>query len=221
LTKLTINKKNMSFIQRIFKTKKIKEAKKIIKKTGKNIAEEAKELAQKADEKFDLSEKLDDLKEGAENILDEAKEKIGEVDKKFEVSKKAEEIANKTSELAEKAGNKIESVLDEKISFDTFAKVEIKVGEILEAEPVKKSEKLLKLKVDFGGRDQRQIISGIAKSYSPEEIIGKKATFVTNLEPRKIMGLESNGMILGVSNKKTFSILSPEKDEIEAGAKAS
>jgi len=211
----------MNFLKRILNTKKVKQAKKIIKNSAKDVSEKAQDLAQKADEKFDISDKISDLKEDAGELIGDVKEKISEVDKKYKVSEKASGVLDKASDLAEKAGDKIEAVLDDKISFDTFSKVEIKVGEILEAEKVEKSEKLLKLKVDFGGRDQRQIISGIAKSYTPKEIIGKKATFVTNLEPRKIMGLESDGMILGVSQGKIFSILSPEKNEIEAGDKAS
>ncbi len=193
----------------------------MVSKNSEELLKKAKELSEELDEKFDISEKVSSIKEDVSELTEEAKKKLSEVDKKYQISEKVSSAGEKISEAAEKAGSKIEAVLDDKISFDTFAKVEIKVGEILEAEKVEKSEKLLKLKVNFGGRDQRQIISGIAKSYSPAELIGKKAVFVTNLEPRKIMGLESDGMILGVSKGKTFSILSPEKDEIEAGARAS
>lgn len=76
----------------------------------------------------------------------------------------------------------------------------MKVGQIVTAEPVEKSEKLLRLTVDFGEENHRQVISGIAKSYKPEDIIGKQFVFVVNLEPRSIMGLESQAMILAANS---------------------
>lgn len=87
-----------------------------------------------------------------------------------------------------------------KINYDTWKKVEIKIGQILTVEPVEKSEKLLKLSVNFGEpAGPRQIISGIAKFFpNITDLVGKKCAFVTNLEPKPLMGLESNGMILAV-----------------------
>jgi methionyl-tRNA synthetase len=88
----------------------------------------------------------------------------------------------------------------DKIIYDDFKKVEIKIGKILTVERIEKSEKLLKLSVDFAEETgPRQILSGIAK-YFPniEDLIGKKCPFVTNLEPKPMMGMESNGMILAV-----------------------
>ncbi|MEI7719669.1 MAG: hypothetical protein WCI89_00455 [bacterium] len=82
------------------------------------------------------------------------------------------------------------------ISIDDFKKVEIRVGEILSVEPVEGSEKLLKLKVDFGS-EERQVISGIAKHFPDTTVlVGKKCAFATNLAPRSMMGLESRAMIL-------------------------
>jgi methionyl-tRNA synthetase len=96
------------------------------------------------------------------------------------------------------------------ITFDEFAKVEITIGKILSAEPVEGSEKLLKLSVDFGEENPRQVVSGIAK-YFPDLtlLIGSTHPFVTNLEPRMIMGLESQAMILAASDKSSgaFSLL--------------
>lgn len=96
------------------------------------------------------------------------------------------------------------------ISIDDFAKVEITIGKILSAVPVEGSEKLLKLSVDFGEAQPRQVVSGIAK-YFPDlgTLIGTKHPFVTNLEPRSIMGLESQAMILAASHKESgaFSLL--------------
>lgn len=106
------------------------------------------------------------------------------------------------------------------ISYDDFKKVEMKVGQIISAEKIPDSEKLLKLSVDFGFDAPRQVISGIAK-YFPEGsgLAGKKAMFVTNLEPRMIMGFESQAMILAVGENETFSLLNPV-DTTPAGAAA-
>lgn len=102
-------------------------------------------------------------------------------------------------------------------SFDNFTKMDIRLGTILEAEKVKKADKLLKLLVDTG-LDKRTIISGIAQHYSPEEVIGKTVTVLMNLPPRKIKGVESNGMILMAENADgELSFVSPEKD-FEAGS---
>lgn len=87
--------------------------------------------------------------------------------------------------------------MPEKISIDDFKKVEIRVGEIRSVEPVKDSEKLLRLMVSFGEESDRQVISGIAKYFpDPSVLIGKRCAFATNLEPRSLMGLESQAMIL-------------------------
>ena len=108
------------------------------------------------------------------------------------------------------------------INFDEFAKVEIRLGKILSAERVEGSPKLLKLHVDFGGDGlgQRQILAGIGKFYEPELLLGKNAAFVFNLEPRIIMGQESQGMILAVSDENNLSIITTDK-EIKPGSKVS
>ncbi len=85
------------------------------------------------------------------------------------------------------------------ITIDDFIKVELKVGEVLECERVEKSDKLLKCKVDLGEENPRQILAGMAQYYSPEEMIGKKIIVVANLKPRKMMGMESQGMICAAS----------------------
>lgn len=99
----------------------------------------------------------------------------------------------------------------ENISFNEFKKLELKIGKVIEAEKVEKSEKLLKLKVDFG-EDKSQIISGIAKDYSPEELLNKDFVFITNLEPRQIMGLESQGMILAADFQDQAILLTSTKN---------
>ena len=86
------------------------------------------------------------------------------------------------------------------ITYDDFMKVQLRTAEVIEAEKVVKSEKLLKLKVKLDS-EERQVIAGIAKSYQPKDLIGKKVVIVANLQPAKLMGLESKGMILAVENK--------------------
>ena len=100
-----------------------------------------------------------------------------------------------------------ESAPREKITYDDFKKVEMKVGKILNAEKVLKSDKLLKLTVDFAEGVPRQIVSGIATSFSPEVLVGKKVVFITNLLPRQLMGLESNGMILAGKGDDKLALL--------------
>jgi methionine--tRNA ligase beta chain len=97
------------------------------------------------------------------------------------------------------------------ISFDDFKKVELKVAKILEAERVENSEKLLKLKVDLG-EEERQIVAGIGKAYSPEELIGKEIVIVANLEPRALMGIESNGMLLAADGEGIPILLTPDRE---------
>ena len=104
----------------------------------------------------------------------------------------------------------------ENISFDDFTKMDIRVGEILEAERVPKADKLLKLLVDTG-LDKRTVVSGIAEHYTPEEIIGRKVSVLMNLAPRKIRGVESQGMILMAENAEgKLNFVSPDPD-FEAG----
>ncbi|MGB0402793.1 MAG: methionine--tRNA ligase subunit beta, partial [Salibacteraceae bacterium] len=100
----------------------------------------------------------------------------------------------------------------ELMTFDDFTKMDVRIGTILEAEKVPKADKLLKLLVDTG-LDKRIVVSGIAEHYSPEEVIGKKVSVLLNLAPRKIRGVESQGMILMAENAEgTLSFVSPEKD---------
>jgi methionyl-tRNA synthetase len=90
---------------------------------------------------------------------------------------------------------------DELITYDDFMKTQLKVAEVIEAERIPKSDKLLKLKVKLDN-EERQIIAGIAKHYSPEDIKGKKVVIVANLKPVKLMGLESQGMVLAIENEE-------------------
>ena len=93
------------------------------------------------------------------------------------------------------------------IDIKDFDKVEIKAATVIDAENVKKSDKLLKIQVDLDN-EQRQIVSGIAKFYRPEDIIGKKVAVVTNLKPAKLMGQKSEGMILSAEKDGVLTLIS-------------
>src|SRR5579872_4509547 len=92
------------------------------------------------------------------------------------------------------------------VSFDDFAKLDLRVGKIINCVRKEGSEKLLRLTVDFGEEGERNILSGIAQWYKPEQLIDKEFVFILNLEPRKIMGEESQGMILAADGKKPLPL---------------
>lgn len=121
----------------------------------------------------------------------------------------------------DKLGEKVEeqeNVNDPLITIDDFMKVKFRTATIIAAEKIKKSKKLLKLHVDTG-KDQRQIIAGIAEHYEPEYLIGKTIVIVANLQPAKLMGQESNGMMLAASTEDgKLCFVTPECDKIKAGA---
>ena len=107
------------------------------------------------------------------------------------------------------------------VSFDDFAKLDLRVGTILEAEKVAKTKKLLKLKVDVG-LEIHTIISGIAENFTPEEVIGKRVSVLINLAPRAIKGIESQGMILMTETPNgTLAFIEPENNAVENGMKIS
>ena len=94
------------------------------------------------------------------------------------------------------------------LNFTDFKKVELRVGRVLEAERIPESDKLLKLKVSFGS-EERQILAGIGKKYAPEDLLNKQLVIVANLEPRVMMGLESQGMILASNSDNGPIFLTP------------
>ena len=115
------------------------------------------------------------------------------------------------TKIANEQENKVVEPQKETIDFDDFTKLDIRIGTILEAEKVAKTKKLLKLKVDVG-IDVRTIVSGIAESFSPEEIIGQQVSVLVNLAPRKIRGVESQGMILMTDTPEgKLAFVAPEK----------
>ncbi|RLG14041.1 MAG: methionine--tRNA ligase subunit beta [Candidatus Nanohalarchaeota archaeon] len=98
------------------------------------------------------------------------------------------------------------------IEFSDFEKLQIKIGKILSAQKIEGTDKLVKMEVDMGDEDKRQIIAGIARSYEPEELIGKQVPVLANLKPRKIRGLQSQGMILVIDANEKLVLLHPQKE---------
>ncbi|HXH51013.1 MAG TPA: methionine--tRNA ligase, partial [Terriglobia bacterium] len=120
---------------------------------------------------------------------------------------------------AQPTGALVAAPVSDKISIEDFAKVEMRVGEILSAEPIPKADKLLKLQVDIG-TEVRQVCAGIAEYYQPEQLVGMKVVLVTNLQPRKLRGVESNGMIVAASvGDEGRPVLVTFKEDVPKGAK--
>ncbi len=131
---------------------------------------------------------------------------------RLDEQKKLEEVANDIFKPVEEV--KEEEPEEEKapeISIDDFAKVQLKIGKVLECKPVEGAKKLLVSQIKIG-KEVRQIVSGIASHYSPEDMVGKKVVVVTNLKPAKLRGVLSEGMILATMDGDTLSLLAPDKD---------
>ena len=127
-----------------------------------------------------------------------------------DVMEKVEEI--KAAQKAEKAEEKYPEVEKKpEITIDDFDKVQIQVGEVIKCEPVPKAKKLLVSQIKIGA-ETRQIVSGIAKYYKPEEMVGKKVAVITNLKPCKLCGVESQGMILAGDDEGNLSVVTVDKD---------
>jgi methionyl-tRNA synthetase len=122
-----------------------------------------------------------------------------------------------TSANSEAPGAKT-TIPDGKISIDDFAKVELRVAQVKTAERVKGADKLLRLEVDLG-TEVRQLVAGIAEAYEPEALIGRKVVIVANLAPRKLRGLESNGMILAASPEGGKPVLASFLEDVPVGTR--
>ena len=152
-----------------------------------------------------------------------ARADIKEIMKKVEVIEEKQRAAAAASSGAaeeKKEETPAEDTVEIKpeITYDDFAKLQFRVGEIISCEAVKKSKKLLCSQVKIGN-EVRQILSGIHQWYEPEQMVGKKVMVLTNLAPRKMAGLESQGMILAAEDASgNLSVMVPEKQEIQAGA---
>ena len=147
---------------------------------------------------------------------------------RLDVDKELEIIVEKNSELIElrkkknSGSNEEKEVVDEErelITIDDFAKVELKVGKIIDCQPHPKADRLLVSKIDIGD-EVRTIVSGIRKFYNEKDLIGKKVIVVTNLKPVNLRGVESNGMILAASDEENLSVLTVLND-IKEGSKVS
>lgn len=137
---------------------------------------------------------------------------------RIEVKKEKEAPAK--AEQAAKKDKKAEAPQSEEglITIDDFAKVEMKVAEVIDCQPHPDADRLLVFQLDLG-KEKRQVVSGIAKYYAPEDLIGKKVIVCTNLKPVTLRGVESNGMILSAVKGKKLSILTVDGDVIPAGGK--
>lgn len=126
------------------------------------------------------------------------------------------------SEKAEKPEEpkKIDDVKKSFVPFSEFAKLELKVGTIVDAQRVEGAKKLLRLLVDIGEPSPRQLVAGIAEFYEPQNLVGKQVVVVANLEPKKVMGVESKGMILAASDENGLALITPSR-ETKNGAKVS
>lgn len=144
---------------------------------------------------------------------------------RIDIKKEMEELEKLTVQEAEKKEQKEENKqqkedknsTDGYISIEDFAKIDLRVAKVLEAEKVEGADKLLKLKLEMG-EEIRQVVSGIAKNYSPDELVGKFVILVANLKPVKLKGIESQGMILAASNDKELVLAALDK-AIETGVK--
>jgi methionyl-tRNA synthetase len=119
--------------------------------------------------------------------------------------KEQNELLEKQSGIAPALEHKPE------IEYDDFSKIELRIVKVIAAETIPKAKKLLKLKVDCAG-EIRQIVAGISQYYKPEDLVGKQVVLLMNLKPRKLMGLESQGMILAANSKDGIAVVVPEKD---------
>ena len=136
---------------------------------------------------------------------------------RIDLEKEMAELAKNYARNEEEVKN-LPGILPQ-IQIDDFAKLDLRVAKVVSCEKVKKSDKLLKLQLDIG-IETRQVVSGIAKYYSPEDLVGKKVIMIANLKPAKLMGIESQGMILAASNGDKL-VLATVDGDIPAGSKLS
>ena len=156
---------------------------------------------------------------GGETVL-----KAGKLYERIDIEKELIAMEKRAEELAAESAKKEEQVPETPkkatIQYDDFAKLDLKVGKIVAAEPVKRSEKLLKFTVEIGA-ERRTIVSGIAKYYKPEETIGKLVSVVTNLAPVKLCGVVSEGMLMCASGADGKVVLLAPEAEVASGSEIS
>ncbi len=176
----------------------------LTEETAKSLSEAASESSENKPEAFDW-----EWNPGYDIKISKGEQLFPRIEK----DRKVDMEENKTEAKPEEEKTEAQNL----ITIGDFAKVELKIGKVLSAERVKKSDKLIKLQVNTG--EERQIVAGLGKAYTPEDLVGKKIVVATNLQPAKLMGVESNGMILAATGSDGVPvILMPEKD-VEEGAK--
>jgi len=148
--------------------------------------------------------------------LEELQPTTGQTSQKEEAARK-DETSHKTAEKQQRPG---EEQGVEEITIDDFAKLDIRVARVVNAEPVKKADRLLKLTLEVGDQT-RQVVSGIARYYTPEELIGKTVILLANLKPVKLRGELSQGMILAATDDNDNLALLTVDREIDSGSRIS
>ena len=108
--------------------------------------------------------------------------------------------------------------MTDEISYDDFAKLDIRIGTVVAAELVPETDKLIKCTIDFGDMGQRTIVTGIAQWKKPEELVGRQLPYIVNLAPRTLRGIESQGMLLAASDENGVALINPERTVL-AGTK--
>jgi len=165
---------------------------------------------QPGEQLFPRIETKKDIGRGSDLMNVPDKDARGQADKGGKGEKRME-TGTSTSQADQK------TAAPELIDIEDFAKVQLRVGKIVAAERVEKSDKLVKLMVDIG-TETRQVVAGIGKSYAPEQLLDKSIVIVANLKPVKLMGVESQGMLLAASSGDLLSVVTPDR-EIKPGAK--
>ena len=171
--------------------------------------------AEKIWQQLNMPEKFADIRLGDIKTWGKtpANLKIGEAQQLFPRIEVEEAVEEKPAKKNKQENNtksaKNEKAADGAISIEDFSKVQLRVAEIIEAEAVPKADKLLKLKVSLGD-EQREVVSGIAKHYEPQDLIGKKVILVANLKPAKIRGVVSHGMILAASADDELQVVTTD-----------
>jgi methionyl-tRNA synthetase len=133
-------------------------------------------------------------------------------------SAEAKPAEAKPAEAAAPAASAAAPAAPARISIEDFAKVELRVGEVKSAERVAGTDRLMKLIVDIGS-EERQLVAGIALSYTPEQVVGRKVVIVANLEPRKLRGVESNGMVVAATRPDGSPVLCTFAEDVPNGAR--
>lgn len=124
---------------------------------------------------------------------------------------KAEPLFRKVKVDGEELRYRLEKVKSPMITFEEFLKLDLRVGEIVEAEVVPKSSSLVRLGIDVGGGVVKQAVAGVAAQYEPSQLLGRKVAILANLEPKRIFGLTSEVMILAAEDGDNISVLMPDK----------